>query len=137
MTQRVSRSRSLEEIEGVRWPAPPAEATRLVSTVHALRRKPIGVLGPEDLRLLISQDVGLPHLLPTAVEVLRANPMVEGDLYEGDLLSAVMIRGREAWEGVPDTARELRAVLSAPVEFKLPPRLRKEADDFRAIVADL
>ncbi|MDT0453184.1 contact-dependent growth inhibition system immunity protein [Streptomyces hesseae] len=131
----VNGSRSLEEIEGVRWPAPPADATRLVATAHALRRKPISVLGPEDLRLLISQDVGLLHLLPSAVELLRADPMVEGDLYEGDLLSAVLTRGREAWAGVPGTARELRTIVSGLVD--LSPGLRREADDFLAVVAGL
>ncbi|MFF0711224.1 contact-dependent growth inhibition system immunity protein [Streptomyces bauhiniae] len=60
------------------WPAPSVDYTRLVTTAHALRRRPIGDLTVEDMRLLIGQDMGLPHLLPLALEVLRENPMAEG-----------------------------------------------------------
>ncbi|MDF6045542.1 hypothetical protein LRD69_26045 [Streptomyces sp. JH14] len=70
-----------------RWPAPSADNTRLITTAHALRRRPIGELTVEDMRLLIGQDIGLPYLLPLAVEVLRENPMPEGHMYEGGLLS--------------------------------------------------
>ncbi|MEU1193887.1 contact-dependent growth inhibition system immunity protein [Streptomyces sp. NPDC005859] len=38
------------------------------------------------------QNVGLPHLLPVAPEVLRDDPTAEGRTYAGDLLGAV-IRG--------------------------------------------
>lgn len=106
-----------------------------MAEAQALRHKPVGALGPEDLRLLITQDVGLPYLLPLAVELLRTDPMAEGDLYEGDLLSAVMTRGRTAWGEVPKAARELRAILSSPAD--LPPGLRQEADSFLAVTARL
>ncbi|MCP3766638.1 contact-dependent growth inhibition system immunity protein [Streptomyces sp. MAR25Y5] len=49
-------------------------------TAHALRRRPIGELAVEDMRLLIGQNVGLAHLLPLALEVLRDDPMAEGDM---------------------------------------------------------
>ncbi|GAA2459505.1 contact-dependent growth inhibition system immunity protein [Streptomyces macrosporus] len=78
MPRPVDRSRSPEEFEGVRRPAPPADATRLTATAHALHHKPICALGPEDLRLLIRQDTGLPHLLPVDIDLLSLDPMVEG-----------------------------------------------------------
>ncbi|MFI6612055.1 contact-dependent growth inhibition system immunity protein [Streptomyces sp. NPDC050507] len=61
----------------------------------------------EDLRLLIGQDVGLPVLLVLAVEVLRDNPLAEGDMYEGDLLRAVLTRSPAVWNAYPDLARRL------------------------------
>ncbi|MDQ0767185.1 contact-dependent growth inhibition system immunity protein [Streptomyces canus] len=61
MTRSRNRGRSLEELERDRWPAPPTDATRLVATAHALRRRPIDELTVEDLRLLIGQDIGLPY----------------------------------------------------------------------------
>jgi hypothetical protein len=88
----VPRDRSLEELEGERWPEPPVGATRLVLTAHALRRRPLGELSVEELRLMISQGLGLRHLLPLAREILRADPMAAGDLYPGDLLAAVQRR---------------------------------------------
>ncbi|MER7674664.1 contact-dependent growth inhibition system immunity protein [Kitasatospora sp. NPDC096128] len=54
MTRLVNRDRSLEELERDRWPAPSGDVTRLAATVHVLRRKPIGELTVEDLRLLVS-----------------------------------------------------------------------------------
>ncbi|MEU0087314.1 contact-dependent growth inhibition system immunity protein, partial [Streptomyces sp. NPDC006274] len=95
MTRRLNRDRSLEELEHACWPAPEADSTRLIATAHALRRRPIGELTVEDMRLLIGQSIGLPYLLPLAVEVLRENPMAEGHMYEGDLLSAVLTRNAE------------------------------------------
>ncbi|WP_329492857.1 contact-dependent growth inhibition system immunity protein [Kitasatospora herbaricolor] len=120
--------RSLEELEHDRWPAPAAGATRLVATVHALRRRPLDALTVEDLRLLIRQDVGLPHLLPPALAVLRDAPLAEGAMYEGDLLSAVVTRDPSVWCAVPELLRELRVVASGTVG--LPPALRREVRRF-------
>ncbi|MFD5270800.1 hypothetical protein [Streptomyces sp. NPDC058335] len=47
MTRPLERGRPLEELEGVRWPAPSAEATSLVTAVYALRRRPVGELTVE------------------------------------------------------------------------------------------
>ncbi|MFJ4467761.1 contact-dependent growth inhibition system immunity protein [Streptomyces sp. NPDC089424] len=128
MTRSPSRDRSLEELERDHWPAPPADASRLAATVHALRRRPIGELTVEDMRLLIGQDIGLPHLLPLALEVLRDNPMAEGDLYEGDLLSAVLTRNPAVWTESSGLGRELRAIVSELTD--LPPELRQKAERF-------
>ncbi|MBV6702013.1 contact-dependent growth inhibition system immunity protein [Kitasatospora aureofaciens] len=119
MNRRADRGRSLEELERDSWPTPAADASRLVVTAHALRRKPIGELTVEDLRLLIRQNVGLPQLLPLAVEVLRHNPLAEGDLYEGDLLAAVLTRNPAVWHERPDLGRELAAIVTGLDE--LPP----------------
>ncbi|MER5474310.1 contact-dependent growth inhibition system immunity protein [Streptomyces sp. NPDC002685] len=102
MTHPLHRDRSLEELERDRWPAPSADDTRLVATALALRRRPIGELTVEDMRVLIRQDIGLPYLLPLALEVLRDNPMQEGHMYEGDLLSAVLTRNPAVWTEFPE-----------------------------------
>ncbi|MGW2464679.1 contact-dependent growth inhibition system immunity protein [Streptomyces sp. NPDC001761] len=112
MTRPLDRDRSLEELERDCWPAPSADDTRLITTAHALRRRPIGELTVEDMRLLIGQDIGLPYLLPLAVEVLGKNPMAEGHMYEGDLLSAVLTRNPSVWTEFPVLGRELRAIVS-------------------------
>ncbi|MEU8175339.1 contact-dependent growth inhibition system immunity protein [Microbispora hainanensis] len=118
----------MEELERDRWPDPPDDATRLVSTVHALRHRPIGTLDVEDLRLLIGQNVGLPHLLPLALEILRDNPLAEGDMYEGDLLSAVVTRNPATWSQFPNLERQLRAILLELAD--LPSSLREKVEQF-------
>ncbi|MEU8677614.1 contact-dependent growth inhibition system immunity protein [Streptomyces sp. NPDC048560] len=111
MTVSIDRKRSLEELERDRWGAPPPDATRLMSTAHTLRSRPVGTLTVEDLRLLIGQDIGLPVLLPLAVEVLRDNPLAEGDMYEGDLLRAVLTRRSAVWSVYPDLERQLTSIV--------------------------
>lgn len=128
MMHPLNRDRSLEELERDRWPAPSADDTRLVTTAHALRRRPIGELTVEDMRLLIGQDIGLPYLLPLAVEVLRENPMAEGHMYEGDLLSAVLTRNPSVWVEFPEPGRELRGIVSKLIG--LPTDLQQKVERF-------
>ncbi|MFF7454333.1 contact-dependent growth inhibition system immunity protein [Kitasatospora sp. NPDC008115] len=126
---------SLEDLEGTRWPDPGADATRLVATAHALRRRPVAELGVEELRLLIGQDIGLPHLLPRAVELLCHDPLAEGDLHPGDLLSAVLGRAPAVWTARPEPAARLatavRRMVTAP-EPGLPGEVRRRAEAFLA-----
>ncbi|RZU37618.1 hypothetical protein EV284_2796 [Streptomyces sp. BK022] len=130
MTRLVNRDRSLEELERDCWSAPSGGETRLMATVRELRRKPIGSLTVEDMRLLIRQDVGLAHVLPLAVEVLRAGPLAEGDMYEGDLLAAVLTRSAEVWSEFPDLGQEVRLIVS---ELAVVPQvLKREGEGFLA-----
>ncbi|MFE4514618.1 contact-dependent growth inhibition system immunity protein [Kitasatospora sp. NPDC056783] len=127
----MNRDRSLEELEHDRWPAPTGDVTRLVATVHALRRRSIGELTVEELRLLIRQDVGVTHVLPVALEVLRGDPMAEGDMYEGDLLAAVLAVSPEIWSESPELGLELRLIVS---ELRgLTPLLRRDVERFLAL----
>jgi hypothetical protein len=131
VTRQVNRDRSLEELERNRWPAPRGEVTNLIARVHALRRKPLAELTVENLRMLIRQDVGLAYLLPLALEVLRERPMAEGDLYEGDLLSAVLTRKTETWKASPELALDVRLIVSELVDP--PSHIRQEAARFLSL----
>ncbi|MEU5128642.1 contact-dependent growth inhibition system immunity protein [Streptomyces mobaraensis] len=130
MTRLVNRDRSLEELERDRWAAPSGGETRLTAAVRELRRKPIGSLTVEDMRLLIRQDVGLAYLLPLAVGVLRVDPLAEGDMYEGDLLAAVLTRSADVWKEAPELGREVRMILSDLAD--VPPAVKREVEAFLA-----
>ena len=70
-------SLTLEQIEGRSWGDPPPDATALMTRVHELRRKPVGTMGAEDLRVLIAQKVGLDTVVPVALARLaQAAPTV-------------------------------------------------------------
>ncbi|MFK4868268.1 contact-dependent growth inhibition system immunity protein [Streptomyces sp. CSMPJR101] len=127
----MNRDLSLEEIEGRRWSVPAGGETRLMATVRELRRKPIGGLTVEDMRLLIRQDVGVAYLLPLAMEVLRVNPLAEGDMYEGDLLAAVLTRSAEVWRDFPELRRAVREIVSELAD--VPPTLKREVEEFLAL----
>ena len=56
---------TLEQLDGQAWPKPEFD-TQLVATCLRLRTKPLDQFTVEDLRIMISQKVGLLHLLPLA-----------------------------------------------------------------------
>ncbi|HSX07606.1 MAG TPA: contact-dependent growth inhibition system immunity protein [Candidatus Saccharimonadales bacterium] len=97
----TTRDLSLEEIEHDKWGEPPSDATRLIATVYNLRRKPIGSLTPEDMRLLISQGVGLEALMPQVLAQLEQDALLEGDFYPGDVLAAVLRCPPAYWAAHP------------------------------------
>ncbi|MDT7724985.1 MAG: hypothetical protein QOI21_1561 [Actinomycetota bacterium] len=90
---------SLEQIEDSYWGEPAADATRLVQTAHQIRRKPIGTLSVEDLRLLLGQQIGVAVLIPLALGELERVPLAEGDFYPGDLLATVLRLPHTYWQG--------------------------------------
>lgn len=97
----VDEDLSLEQIEGDPWGPPPADATRLIATVHELRRKPLRALTAEDLRVLVSQEVSLDVLVPRTLALLEREPLVEGDFYPGDVLVAVLKVAPSYWRAHP------------------------------------
>lgn len=114
MSRRADRSaQSLQQIEDSDWGDPPADATRLISTVHRLRRKPIGLLTAEDVRLLLGQHVGVPFLVPRALAMLEEDPLCEGDLFPGDLLVSTLHVPLAHWHTHPDRLDRLERVLAS------------------------
>lgn len=98
------RFKTLEQLEKDVW-GPDTFGSHLTSTIH--RKKVLNDFSIEDLRITIGQQEGLPYLVPLAIEVLKEDISAEGDLYEGDLLKAVLTvnpkfwkENREYWETV-------------------------------------
>lgn len=104
--------RTLDDLDPPRWPPPPADTTRLVRTVHELRRVPLGALGAADLRMLVTQRVALPYVLPLAVCLLIEEPLLDACFYPGDLLLAAVNAPASAWTLLPEPAARLRAVIA-------------------------
>lgn len=82
-------NKSLEQLEKDYW-AEPSFQSHVVKRCHQLRKKILSELDVEDLRLMISQNIGLKYLVPLAIQKLDDNILAEGDYYEGDLLNAVL-----------------------------------------------
>jgi hypothetical protein len=106
---RPMRQKTLDELEGVVW-GPPTYDSYLVQTCHRLRTKPIGEFGVEDLRIMIGQNIGLPYLLPLALDRLEENLWSAGDMYPGDLLK-MTARAEFPWRTRADLRDRLRAVV--------------------------
>ncbi|MFD5827824.1 contact-dependent growth inhibition system immunity protein [Lentzea sp. NPDC060358] len=120
---------SLEQIEESRWGDPPPDATHLVATAYRLRRIPLRELTPEDLRLLLGQREGLAVLVPRALTLLEEDPLLEGDLYPGDVLSAVLRVPDSRWSARPTERARLERIAGA---VEAPDAdLRADIEDFR------
>jgi hypothetical protein len=119
MTQ-IDRNKCLQDLEGKDWGEPTYDS-HLVTECHRLRRVPLREFTAESLRILIGQQIGLPYLVPMALEMLRADPFTEGDYYGGDLLAAVLRVEAAFWREHPDLRREAAGV--AAEAFGLLPRV--------------
>ncbi|MFI1421625.1 contact-dependent growth inhibition system immunity protein [Streptomyces sp. NPDC020731] len=113
MDRLLHLDRTLDELDPPHWADPAADATRLIRTVHELRSLPLRTLRPADLRMLVTQRVALPYVLPLAVRLLLEEPLSEASFYAGDLLLAVVTVPAPAWAVFPDLAVRLRDVIAA------------------------
>jgi hypothetical protein len=74
------------------------DVSRLSEIAHSIYQKPLKEFSIEDLRFMISQELGLEVLVPIAADLLQENLLLEGDYYPGDLLSAVMQVPSSFWK---------------------------------------
>jgi hypothetical protein len=102
---------TLDELDPPAWGPPPEDATGLMLRVHALRLKEVEKFSDEDFRLAIGQEIALQHLMPLAIGRLEANPLVEGDCYQGDVLNAVLTVEEAFWSEHPDLKLKVDQVL--------------------------
>ena len=86
--------------------------SHLVTRTSKLRKVPLNEFTVEDLRIMIGQNIGLPYLIPLAIDRLKENVLAEGDLYPGDLLVAVTSIESDFWNGHPNYRKELDAIIS-------------------------
>ena len=87
---------TIEELEGKKYPVP-SNVSRLVTTLHQLRKRPLKEYSIEDLRISIGQDIALACLGPLAIEKLKEDVLSEDDCYPDDLLKNVLTSDRDFW----------------------------------------
>ena len=90
------RYKTLENLEQD-YRAKPAYGSPLVTRCQELRTIPLDQFTTEDLRIMISQEIGLEYLLPLAIEVLTIDLFAEGDFFEGDLLKSIFTIQTDFW----------------------------------------
>ncbi|MEV5601764.1 contact-dependent growth inhibition system immunity protein [Streptomyces sp. NPDC052299] len=127
--------RTLDELDPPRWPDPPSDTTHLVRTVHALRRVPLRELRPADLRVLVSQQVALPYVVPLAVRLLLEDPLLDACFFEGDLMLATVNAPATVWDLLPELAEQLQAAVSAVPESAYADLPRGAAEEVGRFVA--
>ncbi len=81
---------------------PPATGTAAARRAADLRDVPLGDLTLGDLRLLMSEGVGLPWVVPLALDAVAADLSATGDLYPGDLFDTIGRLDVGFWLSHPD-----------------------------------
>jgi hypothetical protein len=61
---------------------------------------------------LIGQNIGLPYLVPLALNKLEIDPWSEGDFQRGDLLKSVVQVEASFWSEHPGSVGRFQAVLN-------------------------
>ncbi|MFH8885119.1 contact-dependent growth inhibition system immunity protein [Streptomyces californicus] len=115
MNQDIDRKKTLEQLEGIQWPAPPPNATALVNAAHELRKLPVGSLDAHGLSRLIGQDIGIPWLLPIALNILHrtAHDHSLREFYDDDLLTAALTRTAHVWRSNPRWVTKMKEIIAA------------------------
>lgn len=105
----------------------------MVRTAHELRRKPVGDLSAEDLRLLLLlQRVSIELLVPLALDLLERDPLAEGDCYPGDLLVALLKVPPAHWRRHPGELRRASSVVERlDNQPGTPESVQRQIDAFR------
>ena len=117
----MAKNPNLQDLDGDDWGEPTYDS-RLVQTIHALRRKPIVEFTVEDLRIMVGQAVGVNQLVPLALSHLEQDAFVAGDFYPGDLLGVVMGVGVEYWRSHPTEAARMRRSPIRLLQFSMAAR---------------
>ncbi len=69
---------------------------------------------------MIGQHIGLPFLIPLALETLDEDPLVEGSYYPGDLLKVVLEVPQSFWGVHTDMRNLLRQIVFKAKELLVP-----------------
>lgn len=121
----VIDSKSIEDLEGIVWKRPSA-ASYVAEVSFLLRKKSIKDLTDEDIRVGLTQHVGVDYLVPLAVKRLKSNPMLEARHYEGDLLRSLLDLPSEFWNSRPELQQEVAHIASGISNWgELPNSLRE------------
>ncbi len=90
-------NKSLEELENDFWESTSNFPTALVKRIFYLRKQKLKDFDSDDIRILISQSVGLTYIIPLALKKLKENILEEALYYPGDLLLAVLNVSQNYW----------------------------------------
>ncbi|MCA9042113.1 MAG: hypothetical protein KDA65_17305 [Planctomycetaceae bacterium] len=130
------RTKTLTQLERDDWGEPPKGSTGLVQECHRLRKVPLNQFTPENLRLMIGQQISLFYLVPLAIEVLEADPFTEGDLYPGDLLVLVTSVPESYWRRHTDVCERMQQIVRM-AKWQLKARNPDESESVHKRISEL
>ncbi|WP_034041364.1 contact-dependent growth inhibition system immunity protein [Wocania ichthyoenteri] len=110
------RTKTIEQLENDIWTEPTEFPTGLIERCFRYRKISIGELTNRQLRLLISQKIGLEYLTEIALDKLEKDILIEADFYKGDLLEAVSKIPVEFWTKNLAESKKLQRLVELNME---------------------
>ncbi len=104
-------TKSIEQLENDYWPTVVKNPTVLTEKCYFFRKVPIQKLSLEQIRLLLTQNIGLQFLIPKAIDTLSSNILAEAEFYPGDLLITVLNCDKIYWDKHKDIKNTLRNLI--------------------------
>ena len=118
---------SLEEMENDFWGIPAFDSPIIVEC-YRLRKIPVSHLKPKDIRLLISQEIGLPILVPISLDLLEDNPLIIFEDFRGDLLKTLCHVKQTYWNQNQEQYVQYRFIAAKALEDLLSSEYVDQAD---------
>jgi hypothetical protein len=81
---------------------------------HALAERHLEELTLGEIAFCLRQGIAVPQVMARAIDSLTSQPLVEAELYPGDLLAAAIHAEEKGWLPT-DQQNELRAICSSAV----------------------
>jgi CDI immunity proteins len=100
-------NKSINELEGNKSSKRPDFDSYPVQKSYDLLDKKLKFYEPEDLRLMIGQSIGLKYLMPIAIKLIKKNPLIEANFFEGDLLLKVLNVDKSFWNNYSELKLEI------------------------------
>lgn len=132
----IDTSKSLEQLEQDYWGDANPDSSPITSECHRLRQVPLRDLTAGDLLLLIRRDISLQRLVPLALSLVEANPLLEGRYYPADLTIALLRSESSFWDRHPEYCRRLIAAGRKTIEAAMSEKKAADASSYRLALID-
>ncbi|WP_350291391.1 contact-dependent growth inhibition system immunity protein [uncultured Croceitalea sp.] len=124
VSNNMNLDKTINQLQDIPIPRPPEYESHLVKRCFDLSNKKLKYFSPEDLRIMIGQNIGLDYLIPIAIEVLKKEPFIEADFYEGDLFLNVLKIDTAFWDENPELKKSVLNIF------------KENLDDFKQLDMD-
>lgn len=109
-------NKSIEQLENDYWGDLTEYPSGLVKNCYEYRKIPISMLSIEQIRTLISQDIGIEQIIGLTIEKLENDVLAEGDFYPGDLLVATSKIKDKFWKMNPSKLKKIEEIVNLNTE---------------------
>ncbi|MEC7782157.1 MAG: contact-dependent growth inhibition system immunity protein [Bacteroidota bacterium] len=90
-------TKSIEQLENDVWENPSKFPSDMIERCYRYRKISIAELTKKQIKLLISQKIGIEYLVEIAIEKLEWDILTECEFYKGDLLMAIFNLPTKFW----------------------------------------